>query len=87
VPELTRQQLRTRERVEDLIGLMAPVLDMVLVVGERISRMVEPEDYEYYPVRSKREEGEDRGEAGMAEEPPRAGGPTVPSGDGDRDGR
>jgi hypothetical protein len=43
--------MRTRERVESLIGLAAPVLDFVLLIGDRISRVVEPEDHEYYPAR------------------------------------
>jgi hypothetical protein len=51
VAELTPSQLRTRERVETLIGLMAPGLDMILSAGDRISRIVEPEDYDYYPAR------------------------------------
>jgi hypothetical protein len=48
---LTPSQLRTRERFEQLIGAAAPFLDLVLAVGDRISRAAEPEDYEYYPVR------------------------------------
>jgi hypothetical protein len=51
VAELTPSQLKTRERVESLIGLAAPALDLVLLVGDRISRLVEPEDHEYYPAR------------------------------------
>jgi len=49
---LTPDELRTRERVESLIRLAAPALNLVLAVGERISRLVEPEDHEYYPPRS-----------------------------------
>lgn len=49
---LTPDQIRRRERVEDLIRLAAPALGLVLAVGERISRLVEPEDHEYYPPRS-----------------------------------
>jgi hypothetical protein len=49
---LTPDQRRTRERVESLIGLAAPVLNLVLAAGDRLSRVVEPEDTEYYPVRS-----------------------------------
>jgi len=49
---LTPDELRTRERVESLIRLAAPVLNLVLAVGERISRLVEPDDHEYYPPRS-----------------------------------
>ncbi len=49
---LTPGQQRTRHRVERVIGLAAPLLDIVLAVGDRISRIAEPEDYEYYPVRA-----------------------------------
>lgn len=49
---LTPQQVRTRGRVESLIRLMSPGLSLVLAVGERISRIVEPEDHEYYPPRT-----------------------------------
>jgi hypothetical protein len=49
---LTPQQQRTRGRVESVIGLAAPFLDLVLAVGDRISRVAEPRDYEYYPVRA-----------------------------------
>jgi len=48
---MTPDQLRTRQRIEGLIRLMSPGLDVVLAVGERISRIVEPEDAEYYPPR------------------------------------
>ena len=52
---LTPSQLRTRQRVEGLIRLMSPALDAVLAVGERVSKIVEPEDVEYYPPRVTRE--------------------------------
>lgn len=52
MPQLTPEQLRRRERVESLIRLAAPGLNLVLAVGERISRAVEPEDPEYYPPRT-----------------------------------
>jgi len=48
---LTPGQLRTRRRVETAIRLMAPALDAVLAVGERVSRIVERDDPEYYPPR------------------------------------
>ncbi len=48
---LTAGQLRTRARVERMIRLVAPALDVVLAVGDRVSRIVEPEDSEYYPPR------------------------------------
>ena len=65
---LTPDQRRTRERVETVISLAAPFLNIVLAVGERISRIAEPEDSEYYPVRS----GLTEGEAPAREGPPPA---------------
>lgn len=65
---LTPDQRRTRERVETVISLAAPFLNVVLAVGERISRIAEPEDSEYYPVRS----GLTEGEATVRTEPPPA---------------
>jgi len=52
---LTPDQLRTRRRIEGVIRLAAPALDLVLAVGERISKVVEREDVEYYPPRVTRE--------------------------------
>jgi hypothetical protein len=52
VAPLTPEQRRTRDRVETLIRIMAPGLNLVLAAGERLSRIVEPDDHEYYPVRS-----------------------------------
>ena len=48
---LSPDQLRTRERIETMIRLMAPGLNLVLAAGERLSRVVEPEDLEYSPPR------------------------------------
>jgi hypothetical protein len=48
---MTPDQLRTRRRVEGLIRVIAPALDLVLAAGDRISRVVEREDVEYYPPR------------------------------------
>lgn len=48
---LTPEQRRTRDRVETLIRLMAPGLNLVLAAGERLSKAVAPTDDEYYPVR------------------------------------
>ena len=53
---LTPAQERTRDRVETVISLMAPALTLVLAAGDRISRIVAPEDHEYYPVRPMAEE-------------------------------
>ena len=49
---LTPDQRRTRDRFETLIRLMAPGLNLVLMAGERVSKVVAPNDEEYYPVRS-----------------------------------
>lgn len=73
---LTPAQLRTRERFEALIALLAPALDLVLAAGDRASRILGPED-DYYPIRPPGEAFElsppaaPRGEAGR---PPRPDG-------------
>lgn len=46
---LTPAQLRRRERIEGVIRIMAPTLDLVLLAGERLSRLVERSDEDYYP--------------------------------------
>ena len=48
---LTPEQRRRRDQVETLIRLMAPGLNLVLSAGDRLSRLVAPQDDEYYPVR------------------------------------
>ena len=64
---LTPEQRRTRDRVESLIRLMAPGLNLVLAAGERLSRIVEPEDTEYYPVKSTLPEGDEQPKKERAE--------------------
>ncbi|HSI79502.1 MAG TPA: hypothetical protein VK919_02515 [Solirubrobacterales bacterium] len=49
-PLTPTEQLR-RERIESVLVLAAPVLDLVLAAGDRISRAVGRED-EYYPIRA-----------------------------------
>ena len=63
---LTPEQRRRRDQVETLIRLMAPGLNLMLAAGERLSRIVSPEDDEYYPVRS----GTIAPDAGARREPP-----------------
>jgi hypothetical protein len=41
----------TRDRFETVISAAAPFLDLMLAIGDRVSRVLEPKDYEYYPVR------------------------------------
>jgi hypothetical protein len=50
MPPTPRQRLRRRQ-FEGLIGLAAPVLDLVLAAGDRVSRLVGSED-DYYPIRA-----------------------------------
>jgi hypothetical protein len=38
-------------RVERLIGLLAPMLDLLLAVGDRVSRVLDPDDPNYAPPR------------------------------------
>lgn len=38
--------------VERVIALSAPALDLLLRIGEAISRRAEPVDHEHYPVRA-----------------------------------
>ena len=64
---LTPEQRLRRDRVETLISLAAPALNLVLAVGDRVSRIVEPEDSEYYPVRSGLIEGESREQPGTGD--------------------
>lgn len=52
--QLTPDQFRTRQRIEGLIRLAAPALDLVLAVGDRVSRIIEPGDVEYNPPRAAR---------------------------------
>jgi hypothetical protein len=52
VAQLTPEQRRRRDRIESLIRLAAPGLSLLLAAGERLSKLVEPEDQEYYPPRS-----------------------------------
>ena len=58
---LTPEQRRRRERVETLISVAAPALNLVLAFGDRLSRIVEREDSEYYPVRTSLTEGDASG--------------------------
>lgn len=58
---LTPDQLRRRQRIEAGIRIAAPALDLVLAVGDRVSRMVDRGDDEYYPPRTR---------SGTADPPP-----------------
>jgi hypothetical protein len=47
----TPAQLARRRRVESAIGLLAPVLDVVLFAGDRLSRIAGRNDIEPEPPR------------------------------------
>ena len=49
---LTPEQRRRRDDVESLIRLAEPFLNLVLAVGDRVSRLIEREDQDYYPPRA-----------------------------------
>jgi hypothetical protein len=55
-PQPTPDQARRRRQVEGVIRVIAPALDLVLAAGERVSRIVQPDDVEYYPPRTTHEE-------------------------------
>jgi len=50
VAPLTPAQQARRDRVEGLIALAAPLLDLVLAAGDRVARIVGPDD-EPLPIR------------------------------------
>ena len=50
MPSTPQQAVRVG-RVERVIGLVAPLLDAMLTVGDRVSQTLGPDD-EYYPIRS-----------------------------------
>jgi hypothetical protein len=44
MPSLTPREQAVRERIEGLIRLMEPGLDLLLAIGDRMSRLVERND-------------------------------------------
>ena len=53
-------QLVWRGRIEALLRLAAPALDLVLAAGDRLSRIVEPDEIEPPPSRASFDPGEQR---------------------------
>jgi hypothetical protein len=49
---LNTDQLRRRDQFESVIRIAEPFLNVVLAVGDRLSRAVEPEDKDYSPPRA-----------------------------------
>lgn len=50
MPTTPGQRLWQR-RFEGLIGFAAPAFDLLLATGERASRILQPGDDDYYPIR------------------------------------
>ena len=48
---ITPEQRLWQRRLEGLIGLAAPALDLLLATGERASRVLQPGADDYYPIR------------------------------------
>jgi hypothetical protein len=48
---ITPEQRMRQHRFERLIGLVAPALDLLLVAGDRSSRILQPGESDYYPIR------------------------------------
>jgi hypothetical protein len=71
-------RLLRRERIESAIALAAPMLDLVLAAGERVSRVLGPED-DYYPTRPPGEAFELRPAIRSGEPPGVADGAAEPS--------
>lgn len=46
---LTPEERRRRERFETIIRIAEPALNLLLVAGERLSRLVERGEDDYYP--------------------------------------
>jgi hypothetical protein len=47
----SRPNIKLRRRVEIVIRVIAPALDLMLAVGDRISRVLERDDPDYVPAR------------------------------------
>lgn len=48
---LTPAQRRWRSRIETVLRISAPALDLVLAAGDRLSRVVERDDLDWVPPR------------------------------------
>jgi hypothetical protein len=64
--------LKLRRRIEFGIRVVAPLLDLMLVISDRVSRVLEPDDPDYVPARMARE-GESA-PRGLRPNPPRSAG-------------
>jgi hypothetical protein len=54
VPESV-PNVKLRRRIEIAIRVIAPLLDLVLLLGDRVSGVLEPDDPDYVPARTTRE--------------------------------
>jgi hypothetical protein len=51
MPTPTQSRVRWRGRVEVAIRVFEPFLDLLLLVGDRVSRVLERDDPDYVPAR------------------------------------
>ena len=51
MPNLSSDGARGGGRVETLIRIAAPVLDLALLIGDRVSRVIDRDDPDYVPAR------------------------------------
>jgi hypothetical protein len=64
--------VKLRRRIETVIRILAPGLDLMLAIGDRLSRGLEPDDPEYVPARMAHEgESAPRGLRPRRQEHPR----------------
>jgi|GEM_PF-5221898 len=62
--------LKWQRRIEGMIRIASPVLDLMLAVGDRVSRLLERDDPDYVPARMA-QEGESA-PRGLTSLPPRS---------------
>jgi len=69
----TPRQVKIRGRVEVLIRVMEPGLNLLLTVGERLARRLEADDPDYVPARPPGESSPLTGRPARLNTPPREG--------------
>ena len=55
MPPPNEHRTRRRHRIELAIRVAEPLLDLLLFVGDRVARVLEPDDADYVPARMARE--------------------------------
>jgi hypothetical protein len=55
MPPPNENRARRRHRIEIAIRVVEPLLDLLLFAGDRVARVLEPDDVDYGPARMARE--------------------------------